>query len=1008
MSRVTSPVLVGRQSEIGRVAAVLEDAVRGRSGLLLVAGEAGVGKTRFVEEVVRRARESGAIVLVGACVEFGRSGLPFGPLTEALRMLAAGRSPDEMEELLGTARPDLARLLPDLGHVSEPGARDGLGIDSGQARLFEAVLGLLRRLARGPGLLFVVEDAHWADPSTLDLLAYLARNSHDAGIVMLATFRTDDLHRRHPFLPYLAELERGRAMQRIDLARFDREELSSQIRAIRGIPADPELVEAVYSRSGGNPFFVEELLAVETPGHALPAVLRDVLLARLAALSEPTQELLRRASASGPRVSTRLLARVAERDEADLVGNLREAVERHILVPLDTGAGEAFVFRHALLQEAIYGELLPGERARLHGRFADALADTNPAVDDQDAAELAYHWYAAHDLPHALEASVRAGAAAERMNAFADAHAQFERALELWDRVSDASQRAGLDRIELLERAARTASETMPPRAVALMREAVGLASDAAEPTRLGLLKERLGRYLWSAGDGFAALEACQEAVRLVPSDPPTLARARVTASLGQILMLVATFEEAKPVCEEAVAVARRVGAREIESHGLNSLGMSILYLGDFDGGIRVLREALEIGLQAASVDDVGRAYANLIDALNHSARQAEAADLAEEGFAYARDHGMARRYGVACLCEGASALQRIGRWSDAAAMIDEARRYEVPGTPEIFIQERMALLDVAQGRHDDAAQRLERLRPLIEHTVEAQWVAPVAEAAAELALWQGRPLDARAEIRAAFERLPTDTPGLISRTGPLYALGLRAEADVATLARARRAHTELDASRAIATRYLGAIRSLRDTVVRDLPNFAPEAEAFWSICQAETERLAGTNDPMLWASAADGFGAIPMAYPRAYALWRQAEAALAKATTRSVVAGPLREAHVITVGLGATPLRREIERLALRGRLDLGAKPAEPGPPPDALASLGLTTREREVLDLLAAGRTNRQIASELFITDRTAGHHVSSILAKLGVQRRTEAAAMAHRLGLADHPSALLEMDL
>jgi DNA-binding CsgD family transcriptional regulator/tetratricopeptide (TPR) repeat protein len=1007
VSRVSSPVLVGRQSEVGRVAAVLEDAVGGRSGLLLVAGEAGVGKTRFVEEVVRRARESGAIVLVGACVELGGSGLPFGPLTEALRMLAAGRSPDEMKDLLGTACPELARLLPDLGHVSEPVARIGLGIDSAQARLFEALLGLFRRLARGRGLLFVVEDAHWADPSTLDLLAYLARNSHDAGIVVLATFRTDELHRRHPLLPYLAELERGRGMQRIDLARFDRQQLSSQIHAIRGAPAGPDLLEAVYSRSGGNPFFVEELLAVETPGHALPAVLRDVLLARVAALSEPTQELLRSASASGPRVSTRLLARVAERDEADLVWMLREAVERHILVPVDTGAEEAFIFRHSLLQEAIYGELLPGERSRLHGRFADALAKANHAANDADASELAYHWYAAHDLPHALEASVRAGAEAERVNAFADAHAQFERALELWDRVPDAPRRTGLDRVGLLERAARTAAETMPPRAVALMRDAVSLANDAADPTRLGLLKERLGRYLWNAGDGFAALEACREAVRLVPSDPPTLARARVAASLGQILMIEAYWEEAKPVCEEAVAVARRVGAPEIESHALNSLGQTIIYLGDFDGGIKDLREALEVGLRADSVDDVARTYANLVDALNHSAHLADAGGLAEEGFAYAQDHGLARMYGVACLCEGASALQRIGRWTDAAALIEQARRYEVPGTPEIFIQERLVLLDVAQGRHRDAAQRLERLRPLIEHTVEAQWVAPVAEAGAELALWKGRPLEARAEIRDAFRRLPTDTPGYVSRIGPLYALGLRAEADVAALARARRADGELEASRAIATRYLGAIRSLRDIVVRDLPNFASQAEAFWSVCRAESGRLDGVTEPTPWTSAADAFGAIPMAYPRAYALWRQAEALLAKATTRSVVAGPLREAHAITVGLGATPLRREIERLALRGRLDLGVEPPEPSPTPDALASLGLTRREREVLELIAAGRTNRQIAAELFITDKTAGHHVSNILAKLGVHGRTEAAATAHRLGLANHPSALVEMD-
>ena len=182
----------------------------------------------------------------------------------------------------------------------------------------------------------MVEDVHWADPSTLDLLSYLARNSHEAGIVLVATFRTDELHRRHPLLPYLAELERGRATQRIDLARFDRMELSAQIGAIRDRQADTDLLEAIYSRSDGNPFFVEELLAVETAGNALPTVLRDVMLARLAALSEPTQEVLRKASASGPRVSTRLLARVAERDEVELASNLREAVELHILVAVET------------------------------------------------------------------------------------------------------------------------------------------------------------------------------------------------------------------------------------------------------------------------------------------------------------------------------------------------------------------------------------------------------------------------------------------------------------------------------------------------------------------------------------------------------------------------------------------------------------------------------------------------------------------------------------------------
>ncbi len=1002
MTRVSSPTFVGREAELQQIREVLGDAFRGGSALVLLAGEAGVGKTRLVEEVVRGARDQGAIALVGACV-VGGSALPFAPLSEALRTLPSDGPPNAEGKRPGATDPELAGLLPDAGHADAPRERDRVGIEAVQARLFEAVLARFRALGQDRGLLFVVEDLHWADPSTLDLIAFLARNSTDAGIVVLATFRTDELHRRHPLLPYLAELERGRHMERIDLAPFDRAELSAQIGGIRDGPPDADLLEAVFSRSGGNPFFVEELLAVQTPGHVLPTVLRDVLLARVAALTEPTQELLRDASASVPRVSTGLLARVAERDEADLGPLLREAVERHILVPVESGAEEAFVFRHSLLQEVIYAELLPGERVRLHGRFADAIADVQGGLNDRNAAELAHHWYASHELPRALEACVRAGSAAMHMHALADSNAQFERALELWDRVPDAAERAGLDRIGLLELAARTAAETNPVRAVTLMQEAVSSAGDAAEPTRLGLLKERLGRYLWNAGRGVPALEACREAVRLVP-ETPSLARARVTASLAQILVneMQPPLSDALPLCDEAVSVARRVGAPEIESHALTTRGLIVLYLGDFDRGVSDLREGVAVGLRADSVPDAARAYANLVDVLNHSGRLAEAADAAEESFAFALAHGLARTYGVLSLCEGAAALQRMGRWRDAMRLIDRARRYEVPGTSELFVQERLALFDVWQGRHGDAARRIEHLRPLVEHTVEAQWVGPLAEAAAELALWTGRPIDARAELEAAMGRLPIDEPGLVTRIGPLLVLGLRAEADVAALARARRAQGEVQTARTIADRHRGVLRSVLDVVRRDRPNFASQAGAFWALAEAESGRLDGASDPEQWAVAADAFGAIPMAYPRAYALWRQAEALLLrKSVNRSAAAGPMRDAHAIALDLEAAPLREEIERLAARGRLDLAVETPKPPPVADALGPFGLTTREREVLDLLASGRTNRQIADELFITNRTAGHHVSTILSKLGVQGRTEAAATAHRLGLTSQTS-------
>ena len=340
-----------------------------------------------------------------------------------------------------------------------------------------------------------------------------------------------------------------------------------------------------------------------------------------------------------------------------------------------------------------------------------------------------------------------------------------------------------------------------------------------------------------------------------------------------------------------------------------------------------------------------------------------------------------------------------MGRWVDAAALVERAQRHEVAGTAEIFIQERLTLLDVGQGRHDVAARRLGGLRTLIERAVEAQWVAPVAEAAAELALWQGRPTEARREILEAFLRLPLQ-PGYISRVGVLFALGLRAEADVATLARAGRDRSELAESRGIGARYLAQIGGLRDLAVSGLPSFAREAEAWWSACDAEFARLDGASQPARWAATADAFGAISMAYPRAYALWRSAESLLAGSRARSAAAGPLREAYAIALELEAAPLGSEIEALSRRSRIDLSLSSA-PMPEPDSpLVLTGLTPREREVLGLVATGMTNRQIAEALFISEGTAGVHVSNILAKLGVHGRTEAAAVAHRLDVGQPP--------
>jgi hypothetical protein len=356
-------------------------------------------------------------------------------------------------------RSELARLVPDLGSTGDgvsEGAGGAMNAGSIQGRLFELVLAVLQRLAdRGP-IVLIVEDLHWSDRSTRDLLAFLVRNVRDMGVALVLTYRSDELHRRHPLLPFLAEIERSGRVERLDLGRFDRRELAAQLSAIAGPDLDPVLVDSIHARSSGNPFFAEELLvsARDMGTSELPPTLREVLLAHVAGLTEPAQELLRVASAAGQRVDPVLLAALTGIDPAALYETLREAVGHHILVPEVLGGEERYAFRHALLQEAVYSDLLPGERTRLHAAYARALDEARLAGDGSRLSELAYHWYAAHDLPRAFEAARTAAAADESRYAFAEALAHYERALSSGT-PSPRRWRAPVDRVDLLAAAAR-------------------------------------------------------------------------------------------------------------------------------------------------------------------------------------------------------------------------------------------------------------------------------------------------------------------------------------------------------------------------------------------------------------------------------------------------------------------------------------------------------------------------------------------------------------------------
>ena len=651
------------------------------------------------------------------------------------------------------------------------------------------------------------------------------------------------------------------------------------------------------------------------------------------------------------------------------------------------------MFRHALLAEAVYGELLPEERVRLHTALAGALEAGLEAGDPpaSRAARLAYHWSAAGDQPRALTASLAAAAAAaEGVYAFAEAQLQLERVLGLWERVADAEARAGMDRPMLLSRCGEAAfAAGDPARAAELVRLALVLVDEARQPQRAGLLHEQLARCLRRLAHP-AALEEQQQAVRLVPPEP-SHKRARVLGSLAQQLVLVDRFEEARELAEQAAAIAVKVGALAEEATARTALGSALVDLGDADAGLAELAAAVRQATQAGVMIDLLRAIVNHSDMLVAAGHLEQAATVALNGLDEARRLGLARSFGPTLAANATEALVALGRWDQAEQVSRQGLEVAASDATSVPVLLLRAALELGRGDLDAAQARLQAVRRLLPVPIsEAQKAGPLYAGLAELALWRGELEQAR-ELVAQAVPLVQANPRYAA---PLYALGVRVEVDRAELARARHPGQPAgdDATAA------GLLERLAQAAAGPAAAGLPELAAWHALGLAEQTRQQGPSDPAAWAAAAAAWERLGQPYRAAYAGFRQAEALLA-AGDRDTAAAVLGRAAAITGRLGARPLDTEIQALARRARLDLG--PPAQAPAAAAGAStpaqqLGLTPREVEVLALVAAGRSNRQIAQALFISPKTVSVHVSNILAKLGVAGRVEAAAVAHRLGL------------
>ncbi|TQK51660.1 regulatory LuxR family protein [Streptomyces sp. SLBN-118] len=995
-TRSVSPVFVGRAGELTVLGDALARAATGAAGepqALLIGGEAGVGKTRLVEELLTEACRRQAVVAVGGCVEIGADGLPFAPISTALRALHR-QLPKELAAAAAGQEDELARLLPELGESRRARSRHD---EESMARLFELTARLLERVAADRTVVLVLEDMHWADASTRHLLAYLFRTLRRGRLVVIATYRSDDVHRRHPLRPFLAELDRMRTVQRIELTRFNRGEVHRQMAGILASEPEPALVDRVFERSDGNAFFVEELACSIAGGCAtgLSDSLRDILLVRIEALPEGAQQIARIVAEGGSTVEYGLLLAVARLGEDDLIEALRAAVGANILQA--TPDGDGYRFRHSLAREAVSDDLLPGERSRLNLRYAQALeADPWLVRDEERATRLASYWYQAHDPAKALPAVLSASIEARRRHAYAEQLKLLDRAMELWDSAPD-EVRAALRPVDYAEAYPPCGCDpdTTPLRFLDLMAEASvagrlsgerehalkitkrgqRLAAAEDDPLRSAwftlqrsLLVSALGR-----GDGWAELAQAQELVRGLP---PSAVHAEVLAEAAGWGMVHDPGPGSLATAERAVQYARMVGEEDNELRARLILGSLMVDAGHVDDGLAEMYAVKERVVALGTPSLVGRTHVNLPSVLEGVGRSRESVEVLTEGVELSRKYGLSDTEAWV-LNNLAESYFSLGRWTETAQAADRAARIALSPKPRGFAAFKWAVLALERGDAAKAAECLQAAREHFgPHDPMPQSSIPMHMLALSIAAAQGRVLDARAEFeRAATAGFP---PGTQRYGWPLLRAAAALEADTRGLPAAEPGRAEA----------LDRIRKAARTMVSAVPVWM--AHERWT--RAELLRAGGEDTALDWAEAAAAFEALERPYDLARVRHRWAEALLQ--SHRAQATDLLRQAAATAGDLGARPLSEDIALLAQRARVSLAGEPSPPAPATGP--ALGLTRREEDVLRLVAAGRSNRQIAEELFISPKTASVHVSNILGKLGVSGRGEAAALAHRLRL------------